>query len=423
MNTTIKAHMNDVHGRKCMTKMFGEKRNFKCPVCNAALSKDIKETTHNCFKYLVQKGEIGAGGVAKCNQCERTFEGERAVKSLEYHIQTAHSDDRHFACDQCDFRAKRSVILRNHVNRVHLQDKKHMCTTCGKAFFSSYELKTHMNACGVNTSSVCVECNRNFDSVFALRMHNIHKHNSATNPTVTCDQCGQMFNRAVNLKAHCKAEHPTDAQVSEVECNCEKCHLKYQTSVELNSHLLSCLEKPKNFKCESCDLYNWHSHIALRKHFAEVHRNIRDVCDICGVLIKSASYLPLHKKTVHGGVREHTCDECGKRFLSKNGLRTHLMGVHRHNVAGEHRFKCDKCDYVTVADYKLRQHNEATHIREVKYECNLCNYFGYRKDVLKNHINAVHKKLVRHKCDHCEMGFYYKRDQIKHMEKMHSHKL
>jgi KRAB domain-containing zinc finger protein len=422
MNTTMKDHMLDVHGRKFMPSRFGGKRPFKCPACNAALLKDIKDSNHNCFKYRVQNGELGAGGVAKCNQCDRTFKGQKAVISLELHVQTAHSDDRPFLCDQCEFRAKRSVILRNHVKRVHLQEKKHMCTTCGKAFFDSYELKTHMHVCGVNLPSMCLECNRNFESVRSLRIHNLHKHKIATNPTVTCDQCGQMFNRPVNLKAHYKAEHPTDVQVSEVVCNCEKCHLTFQTSVELNCHLLLCLEKPKNFKCESCDLYNWHSHIALRKHFSEVHRNIRDFCDICGVSFKSASYLPLHKKVVHGGVKENVCDECGKRFGTKNSLSKHIMGVHRRKIEGKHQFKCDKCDYITGAANKLKQHNEATHIREVKYECEQCNYFGYREDVLKNHINSVHKKLVRHNCDHCEMGFYHRREKIKHMEKMHSHK-
>jgi hypothetical protein len=425
MNTTMKDHMLDVHGRKFMKTMYGEKRPFKCPACNAALLKDANEANHECFKNRKQKSEVLAGGVVKCNLCDRTFQSEKPIASLELHLQTAHSDERHFACDKCDFRAKRSVILRNHVKRVHLQEKKHICTNCGKAFFTGYELKTHMNVCGLNLTpsklAVCIECNRNFDNVYALQAHNIHKHKTATDPAVTCDQCGQMFNRAIVMKAHYKAEHPTTVQISEVDCSCEKCKLKFQTSVELNAHLESCLEKSKNFKCEACDLFTWHSHISLRKHYAEVHRNIRDFCDVCGMLVKSASYLPLHKKTVHGGVKEHICDECGKRFTTKYGLRTHIMGVHKRNLEG--LFKCDKCDYTAVSDQSVKLHNEAVHIKSVKYHCSQCNYFGYRKDVLKNHINSVHKKLVRHHCDHCEMGFYHKRDKIKHMEKLHSNKL
>jgi hypothetical protein len=72
-----------------------------------------------------------------------------------------------------------------------------------------------------------------------------------------------------------------------------------------------------------------------------------------------------------------------------------------------------------MAEYKLKEHINSVHIREVKYECDQCDYFGYRKDGLKNHIKAVHKKLERHKCEFCEMGFYHRRDKIKHIEKHH----
>jgi hypothetical protein len=244
--------------------------------------------------------------------------------------------------------------------------------------------------------------------------------------TVTCEKCGKTFSTPVYLRQHLTMVHPTKTQITELECNCEKCQKKFVTSEELNTHLKFCLEKPlvKNFKCENCEMKNWHSHIALRKHYAEVHHSIWDICDICGVAIKTSKNISLHKKTVHFGIKEFTCDFCGNRFGYKRALQRHLLGVHKYESGKSKRLKCDKCeDYEAVDKEQLKLHNQAIHIKSVKYECNQCNYFGYRKHCLVDHINSVHKKLKRHKCDHCEMGYFHRRDKIKHMQSKHSIKL
>jgi hypothetical protein len=440
LKSVVKEHMMTSHGRY-IVKMFGEKRQFQCPACHAALVKDITETiNHCCFTDRPQKirgMKSDGSNIHQCDQCMKTF---KSVKGLEVHMKTSHSDERPFACDKCEFRAKQSVILRRHIERIHKKLANHMCNQCGENFYSSYELKLHAEksskSCGglhitqelEYNIQLCDKCERTFESLKALRLHRTMIHKITEKPTFCCDKCDKVLTTNVYLKRHMKAEHPTDEQIASVVCNCEKCPLKFQYSIDLNRHLSTCLnnqdhhdQKSTTFKCENCETNNWYSHISLRKHYAEVHRKIWDICDICGIVLKRSS-VKSHKQVVHSGVKDFTCEQCGKTFSQKNGLQSHISGVHGQNIAGKYQFQCDKCDYTTVAEHKLKKHNEATHIREVKYKCDMCNYFGYRKHGLENHINAVHKKLVRHICDHCEMGFYDRRDKINHIQKQHSNK-
>jgi hypothetical protein len=236
----------------------------------------------------------------------------------------------------------------------------------------------------------------------------------------TCDICGKTFASAsaVKLIHHQRNEHPSDEQIKEVKCHCEKCSVEFSTSEELNTHLISCLDadKVKQFQCEKCNLItNWNSHIALQKHYAEIHRNIFDVCDICGLAFKSYNYIKTHKRIAHGGVPEFTCEVCGKGFNVQILFRKHMFTVHKRTEERDRLFKCKKCDYVTISNLKVELHDQSVHIRQVKYECDLCKYFGYRKANLKNHINEVHKKVKNIFCQHCQKGFYYKRDHIKHV--------
>jgi hypothetical protein len=367
----------------------------------------------------------------QCDQCTKSFQ---CAKSLAIHMRTSHSDERPFACDKCEFRTKRSGILQRHIERIHKKLANHMCNHCSKTFYTSYELKLHADKCVVDQTlsgveleyciQLCDKCDRTFESLKALRQHRTRTHKITENPTFCCDKCNKVMTTVNYMKIHMKAEHPTDEQIVKVGCNCEKCSLNFPNSIELDRHFATCHKdhhRNATLKCENCEIDNWHSNISLRKHYAEVHRKIWEICDICNKVLKNTS-LKWHKQVVHTGVKEFTCQHCGKSFSLKCGLQTHIKGVHGKNIAGEYRFKCDKCDYTTVAEYRLKEHNEATHIREVKYNCDQCNYFGYRKLGLQSHISAVHNKLKRHKCDHCEIGFYYKRDQIKHMEKQHSNK-
>jgi KRAB domain-containing zinc finger protein len=220
----------------------------------------------------------------------------------------------------------------------------------------------------------------------------------------------------IYLNQHLRSYHPTDEQVSQVDCVCLECSNMFQTAIELNTHLVSCLaeETMKNFKCPNCELDNWHSDVALRRHLAEVHRNILDVCDICGLVLKGCTYLSKHRRT-HTDVKDFTCEQCGSAYRTREGLRCHIRGEHRKGKPDV----CNICNAVFYYPYRLKRHMKTVHIREVKFQCEQCKYLTYQKHFLAHHDNIVHKKIVRYKCEHCDKAFYWKKDQVKHMSTQH----
>lgn len=46
--------------------------------------------------------------------------------------------------------------------------------------------------------------------------------------------------------------------------------------------------------------------------------------------------LNAHIKTIHEGIRSHTCNECGKYVVSNMDLKRHLTGLKP--------FHCDQCE-------------------------------------------------------------------------------
>jgi KRAB domain-containing zinc finger protein len=391
---------------------------------NMIVRDDVFINTSELTDHTPQKKKSRKSVDVQCNQCTKIF---KSVQSLNVHMTTAHSDERPFACDQCEFRAKRSRILQRHIERIHMKLANHKCIHCGRQFYDSSELKLHVDKLHSTTAlensiiQLCDMCDCTFDSLKGLRLHRrIHKI-PTEKPTFNCDQCDKVVTTKFYLNNHMKKEHPTDEQIATVGCICETCNMSYQNSMELNCHLDTCHQDylNTNFKCDDCEINNWHSHISLRKHYAEAHRKIWDICKICGLVLKVDGSLYRHMQAVHNGVKDFTCKQCGKEFGKRFSLQYHISSIHEKNISDKYRFKCDQCDYITMAEYKLKEHINSVHIREVKYECDQCDYFGYRKDGLKNHIKAVHKKLERHKCEFCEMGFYHRRDKIKHIEKHH----
>jgi hypothetical protein len=79
MRSVVKEHMKTSHGRYGV-KMFGEKRQFQCLDCHAALLKEIT-INHMCFTDRLQRKSL------QCSQCSKTF---MQVKGLEFHMKTSH---------------------------------------------------------------------------------------------------------------------------------------------------------------------------------------------------------------------------------------------------------------------------------------------------------------------------------------------
>ena len=85
-------------------------------------------------------------------------------------------------------------------------------------------------------------------------------------------------------------------------------------------------------------------------------------CEICDVVFRLPAYLKKHMKTKHSVVKnDYSCNECHKRFKSKNYLTTHIIRTH-----SKRKFKCFKCDYEYLQKYSLTRHKCGNSLSEEK---------------------------------------------------------
>ena len=163
-------------------------------------------------------------------------------------------------------------------------------------------------------------------------------------------------------------------------------------------------EKP--FECDLCDFmcrtgfkigirreYFWKNFIfkpcirtsrALKLHQA-VHTDEKPFeCEDCGKKFKSKQYLNRHR-LIHTHEKSFKCEDCGKCFLTKNQLKTH-----RRIHTGERAFKCEECGKEFTTKHILKQHS-LIHTG-LPFECELCGK-KFRPGFEKTVTQIYHKIL------------------------------
>jgi len=84
---------------------------------------------------------------------------------------------------------------------------------------------------------------------------------------------------------------------------------------------------------------------------------------------------------------DNACDQCGKSFLSKEGLKFHA-NVHKEDKP----YKCDVCEKGFSAPASLKNH-KLLHTGEV-FKCEFCDYTAVQKGNLKSHRIKIHKTSI-----------------------------
>jgi hypothetical protein len=92
-------------------------------------------------------------------------------------------------------------------------------------------------------------------------------------------------------------------------------------------------------QCSECPLGSWFSGIALKKHIGEVHRVVRSVCNICGKVIKNHHILDEHKRNFHEGIKEFSCEVCGKAFGIKGSLDSMCPNFSKNQIKYSKKIK------------------------------------------------------------------------------------
>ena len=83
----------------------------------------------------------------------------------------------------------------------------------------------------------------------------------------------------------------------------------------------------------------------------------RHGCKYCLKYFEGKQSLDRHIMNIHKNKEKLTCSQCGIKFLSKDGLKSHLK-THEENYSNE--YKCLKCDKIYKHESDLFRHCRTT---------------------------------------------------------------
>jgi len=215
-----------------------------------------------------------------------------------------------------------------------------------------------------------------------------------------CPQCNKMV---INLTLHIRNKHETDpVNVSDGMAQCRLCAETYPANTDHQPHCrLSpvCPECNKTFSqwrvmnkhrkivhmgmkitCPHCSK-TYHDSQSLKKHIDAVHLKIKRLCPLCGA---SVTALAVHMNSVHTGVKNFPCPECGKKFKSNYDLNRHRDTVHLGNKP------C--CPFCGKHLANIRQHIRVVH-KQIRFPCTICKKQMTTKAELRKHYAKSHYSI------------------------------
>ena len=150
----------------------------------------------------------------------------------------------------------------------------------------------------------------------------------------------------------------------------------------------------------------------FRRHFKNIHENIRHECNQCQKLFSTNDTLNVHIQNVHQR-KKYVCALCEISFNTRTNLSVHKSAKHEKGK----RFDCTKCSKQYSAKSALKTHVQNAHDGK-KYSCQYCNEeFNCNSSVLK-HVKSLHENK-RYPCEKCDQTFTSKGSLERHTQNAH----
>ena len=164
--------------------------------------------------------------------------------------------------------------------------------------------------------------------------------------------------------------------------------------------------------CDQCEK-RFKSKESLRLHVKSVHEGKMFSCVQCEKSYGNNDNLKRHIGSVHEGVM-YKCDICGKDFKHKSVLKIHTENKHKGIT-----FSCphDNCEKSYGKNDNLRKHIESAH-DNVVYSCDKCDKIYSHMQRLQSHNESVHEGKM-FSCEQCEKSFSRKDNLKVHIEGNH----
>ncbi len=286
-------------------------------------------------------------------------------------------------CKLCGKKARKLIFIQNHVNKCHLsEDKKRYidCKFCPEKFLAPLPLRTHMQSMHPDVN---LNKKRRYKSL-PEGIHETEGNDDITRPTYgilkqvdghlkytwVCKFCQRVFNVKENLKSHINKYHKPDDQKQIYFC--EYCAKEFNSNQGLFKHVDTLHKGKAPHRCAECN-GGYSTPQGLKIHIVSVHRKneLGDtwLCDQCSCRYPSKYHLLRHVRRVHSNKDKHECPVCGKTFSRRDNLK-----VHCYSHTGEMPLSCQFCQFRCKQKASLLWHNKKHHpdISVKKEDANTC---------------------------------------------------
>ena len=319
----------------------------------------------------------------------------------------------HLTCQQCNFKAKESILLSLHVKDKHEDVKGIFCEECGMTFLRHDTKSYHIDKVHNKLRYKCNECDVDLSSKGNLKHHINYVHKKIRN--FSCSVCDHKFARHTNLLKHKEAVHD---KIEKYEC--KQCDYKASVESNLKSHIrrkhLTIQKQTESYKCKDkeCEKTFDNSAQALY-HLNKVHRGIKHTCSLCEQKFSTKEHLAAHIKAVHYKERNVHCPQCSYKSFAKGTMRHHIRNVHEKNGP---KYECQTCDYKAKGKKNLYKHVKYRHMNPGKSTCDIC-FAELRDDTIEKHKILMHYSIDEQlECLECGKRFKNK-DTLRRHQNVH----
>ncbi|XP_056631469.1 zinc finger protein ZFP2-like [Diorhabda sublineata] len=396
----------------------GEKP-FQCEICG----KHFMFSWHLASHRRTSHYEILTGKPLvkfDCIECNKHYESASGLRRHNIKKHKSNEIDLSVICEICGKRLSSKEKLKFHL-RTHTGYKPHACHVCPKSFSKKDQLIEHIRTHTGEKPYVCKLCGRKRKETIQTNALKQKSRKTSPHPPpllledpLQCDDCTATFNNNVDFAFH-SLVHSKDNKYTCHLCNYKNSY-KYKIGIHVRTH-----EGTNKFKCETCGKG------FMGQKQAEEHKNFHTgempfQCEICGKYFMFSSRLASHRRSYHYEVLtgkplvKFDCIECKKHYKSAEGLRTHIIKIHKANEI-DLTVICEICGKKLANKKRLKFHLRI-HTGYKPFACHICPKNFSKKDQLIEHIRT-HTGEKPYVCKLCGKGFA-QRTPLKTHEKTHN---